>query len=132
MKAELKTSDLRLGNYIQVEGKISKIDGIQPHWVWFDNISSSNMDNIEPIPLDEAWLINMGFKDNKPFLLFSKKYHQIDFNVFSWETPVGQSNGVPADEFYIIINGSILILNTVHQLQNLYHSLTREELTVSM
>ena len=118
MKAELKTSELRLGNYIQVEGKISKIDGIQPHWVWFDNISSSNMDDIEPISLDEAWLIKMGFEKRGDTGQYFIGNQTISIN----------DNGYM---FWLGDSGFGKLIKTVHQLQNIYFTMNETELTVS-
>lgn len=134
MKAELKTSELRLGNYIQVEGKICKIDGIQPHWVWFDNISSSNMDNIEPIPLDSDWLLKLG-------LISSGNERQLLFELPKFIQEKCQADsGYKKSAFFFNNRHDInsymdcqtrRAVKYVHEIQNLVFALTGEELTIS-
>lgn len=56
----------------------------------------------------------------------------VDFNLFSGATIVGVASGVNADQFYMMINGVLHIIYTVHQLQNLYHALTGKELDFTL
>jgi hypothetical protein len=72
----------------------------------------------EPIPLNEQWLLNFGFEKNIYTELFKKNGHQIDLSVIKCLFYLTET----ADWYKEI--------EYVHQLQNLYHALTGEELTL--
>ena len=125
----MKANELRLGNYVKITGSTVRLDSAMK--LAFILEEDGEYTRTAPVPLNQDWLLKLGFERQELFLLYYKKHNQVEFNIFSWETPVGQSNGVPAGEFYMMINGIIHIINSVHQLQNLYFALTREELTIS-
>ena len=117
----MKANELRLGNYVCVTEKyplkvkiINDEAGIMS--TVSDNsifITTASLLAFKPIPLTEDWLLKFGFKKD---------------NNFTWvdlEMELMQRE----DGFWIWL-GADLYLKHVHQLQNLYHALTRKELTI--
>lgn len=114
-------NELRLGNYVNCifsENDYSRIAGITEEHPYIDEITYDYLgwEEIEPIELTEEWLINFGFKENttswtfiyvpnycKPVKLI--KYHN-----------------------RLYFNGKCI--HEIHQLQNIYFTLTGEELTL--
>ena len=111
----MKASELRIGNWVKslTHGIEYKIDFI---------FESPMMNEIQPIPLTEEWLLKFGFK--KEGQLYVKDFF-------------GDYIGVDADDFSVgtyafgrIAHAPQPTLMNVHQLQNLYFALTGEELTI--
>lgn len=136
----MKAQDLRIGNWIYIGEKqtqivandITAISGedkcvsIKPDWERM----------FKPIPLTEEWLIKFGFvKDEDMFCwnhphdeqgcIVSDCRHQ-SLSVISNKDSVCFGEGFYVETYY-----SYIKLEYVHQLQNLYHSLTGEELTIN-
>jgi len=97
-----------------------------------ENSEKVPYDWAEPIPLTQEWLKRFGFEDNRikhkhnPYndvdtiiCVYRGNMQQVGFAM--WR---GFSNGIPNDQ--IKYDG----IEHVHQLQNLYHALTGEELTL--
>lgn len=132
----MKASDLRIGNRIMfiidgtpvtVAGEISSISKMKFR-VESDPLTFYDLDECTPIPLTEAWLVKFGALSDEPstpFFIVSmpRNIGEIRVNpkngmtwLRHWSQPAGLMN--PESLFY------------VHQLQNLYHSLCGEELTI--
>lgn len=132
----MKAADLRIGNYLECEvldGEIM-IDGFNPivqiRTIEFDYQSeeyfclNTNSDHIylghyKPIPLTEKWLIDfemtsLEFKDR----YFIKDDFSIDYNRVhkNFYFNIGYDYGV--------------MIEYIHELQNLYFALVGEELTL--
>ena len=127
----MKATDLRIGNYVifksiqmvtlNQNGKYENYE--EPHQLHQIQISSNDFEYIEkgqseyrPIPLTEEWLLKFGAKELKPKRGFLK-----DFVLKTVRIELSNSGN-----FYYKNSG--FILESVHQLQNLYFSLTRKEL----
>jgi hypothetical protein len=123
----MEVKDLRIGNYIQYKkGHLSKVDCIDI-MDEFGTVTVSGLDSkyidgsyslehFEPIPLTEEWLIKFGYDDlsdrNENVIAYAKdSVHTKGF----WFRP---------------IDGYTRKLEYVHQLQNLYHALTGNELEI--
>ena len=110
----VKASELRIGNLIEFRNNIEppQIVKITPRW-----FRSSMMDDDfelneywHPIPLTEEWLVKFGFE-------FKNGYgYKFKFGYIS------------KSDFYWMYHGICIKLQYVHQLQNLYFSLTGKEL----
>jgi hypothetical protein len=107
----MKASELRIGNYVQLEGlkrpiRVSIIDTTE----------TSTDTKAKPIPLTEEWLLKFGFK---------KDFNGYYFGLLSFS--ITRNN-----EFMICVNDrpTETICYSVHQLQNLYFALTGKELTL--
>lgn len=123
---EIKASDLRIGNYVlyehTIEGKlINIIDWIDLRWISKDHLEFNKF--YKPIPLAEEWLERFGFEkqDNN----WKRLSICNDWTYLYWERLAGVE---------LSVNKRSCMLphiNYVNQLQNLYHTLTGEELTIN-
>jgi len=124
----MKSTELRIGNLVAHKhlkgGVLYDYDSIT---FIVENAISINsakhvgrtIDSVKPIPLTEEWLIKFGFE-------YKEMYYQSEYLV------------ALNDCFMIIerVNGLFYVdapnneLKHVHQLQNIYFSLTGEELTI--
>ena len=133
----MKASDLRVNNYVSVKESELKsfLDdyGLQGIENSFEVVSIDNvylnilidgleceyyLSDCEPIPLTEEWLKRFGF-DFTP----SEYYVKNDFSCFFGFTDETAGKIIFASNFK-----KRIIIKYVHQLQNLYHALTGEEL----
>lgn len=124
----MEAKELRIGNYyIDIDNGITEMSGHELYQMAVgENLGVISVNEYNPIPLTGDWLIKLGFK-----LLeyrVNEIYSHPTFNM----------------HFYIYKNGRIRLsmvkgvfdekvmkrLKHVHQLQNLYHALTGEELTI--
>jgi len=119
----MKAAELRIGNYVNAEHKMYGEKYIVVESVGFDSINISFrrylIENIEPIPLTEEWLLRFGFEElkNKFYTKGRMSYHA----KYGWkilEKWVSGWLGVQEIKY-------------VHQLQNLYFALSGEELTLN-
>lgn len=123
----IKTSELREGNYVNVVGKNSfNISGIirvedvisncginlhHDHWL-------HDLKDIEAIPITDEWLSRIKW-DNSLFQITDFTVIVFSFGSF-WINIAGNSNKKPRR------------IEFIHQLQNLYFTLTGEELIISI
>ncbi len=134
---QLKVSDLRVGNWVDSERGLVQIATLE---LWdnrigvkspcFKNFVWCRCQGIKPIPLTEEWLLRFGFeiydsgRHNSP--------HAIKETIRL--SGIGGYNGDVeefkiTDKIYWFLSGyEHTEIQYVHQLQNLYHALTGEEL----
>ena len=114
----IKANELRIGNFVTAircdnSQIIDQVKQLHESYV----MTKFDWDKVEPIPLDEEWLLKFGIKLNKSF-------YNYEFEIEKWK-----------DEFIMTISfnhesgGFVIGLKHVHQLQNLYFALTGTELT---
>lgn len=110
----MKASELRIGNWIQWS-----LTGIE---IQMDGMLWNDLDQFIPIPLTEEWLERFGFERS------GSTYRMGKFKYIVSELPKGETGY----GFFIMYGAFELDIKPryVHQLQNLYHSLTGEELTI--
>lgn len=119
-------NELRINNYVYYNNEHNEIGIITKlitdiitdiNYVGINNRIDVHYLNkhINPIPLTEEWLLNFGYwkLDNKD-IHFVTKGHTI------WK----------CDNLFMCDKNG-LIIKSVHQLQNLYFALTKEELTLN-
>lgn len=118
----MRVEEIRIGNET-LNGKVVAIssgDVILVHDGFQSWSSKDLVDGVEPIPLTEEWLLKFGFKKEWG------KLYQIEANYF----PVFMDDNVTwyysADCYHYTGKA----LEYVHQLQNLYFTLTGEELKI--
>lgn len=117
----MKAEELRIGNLLETTN-----NGIA-HVTWgvIKDIESGDR-YYKPIPLTEEWLIKFGFKSQSDFFI-EKNYYTLKLpkKIFDYD------NSLTVCDKNIIFGyyGSIKI-EYVHQLQNLFFSLTGEELEI--
>jgi hypothetical protein len=119
----MKATELRIGNYVYKyypSGiEIEAVNEINSYFVNGIGISA-----IEPIPLTEEWLLKFGFEDNQ--IRNNGLYLRVEFHL---ETIIFWA-GIEDEDLTIESEIPLAYIHHVHQLQNLYHALTGEELTI--
>lgn len=116
----MEAKELRIGNFVNLEGEIINIDLDYFYW----EIEGNGLLHLtEPIPLTEEWLLKFGaekvtYDDGSGYYLALR--HK-DFSVFYEE-----GWGVYLDIYEVIIK-----LEYVHKLQNIWYALTNEELKIN-
>lgn len=118
----MELNELRIGNYIAPLGKgITQVEGM---CTWDSLIQSSNfaqrgIEDFEPIPLTEEWLVKFGLEYKSPFGYRIKMGSYIKDDL--------ETNG-----YFFRWNGkTIKLMHYVHELQNIYFALTGEELKLN-
>ena len=117
--------ELRIGNKVYLYGSIATIEPVD-----FYGIGIA-IKKGKPILLTEEWLLKFGFSENENDVL------QIETTLMPLSITL--SDNYPDEKYkawvyedeksrYHIISNNI---KHVHQLQNLYHALTNEELTLT-
>lgn len=111
----MKAEELRIGNYVYDEGDLTT-------YIQITSIQEDNTEWLQPIPLTEEWILKFGWYKHEliegSFRKEGKPYDQFQI---AWR------NGILT---YYIVWHQLVPLKYVHQLQNLYFSLTGEELTI--
>jgi len=121
----MKASELRIGNYVSQNGEeIHGIVSLTIHRFQMGQIK------LEPISLTEEWLLKFGFvnidKGNNNFITYTDSEHN-----YYLQIDVRKKDGK-----YLILDNSfddlrafsMIDIEYVHQLQNIYYCLTGEEL----
>ena len=110
MSENLNCNEVRIGNFVNMKSK-------NRFYIIDRGQDIDECEDFNPIPLTEEWLLKLGFVKND----FDSHYEKDEFHIEVWEKDfVFRWN-----DFNIDIN-----LNSVHRLQNLYFTLTNEELTL--
>lgn len=132
----MRAREYRIGNYVTVRGVIQFIIGIDSNNDWnvedglgvFEtirtNVNPMNMSKdgllyvseAEPIPLTEDALLGFGFEVKSASVT-----HNYSYNIGFFVLTNGLRNNISYDGYGIVY---------VHQLQNLFYSLTNTELTL--
>lgn len=123
-----ETKELRLGNYVDlikvhkkylekkgVDVSLFKVSQINRHAIHINNKARVDVGILEPIPLTEKWILKLGFKYNSFTTFYELKDVQIE------------NEDVGTFAFYYK-TFKINSLKYIHELQNLFFALTREEL----
>lgn len=131
----MNAKDLRIGNYVRLKKNVTIDENIVV--VTVDNLNSYPLFN--PVNLTEQWLIDFGFEkwtwcdDSAIIPLYFGNHLYCRFFNDQWHIKtikVGRDkNGFygKSQSKYLLPKGKI---KHVHQLQNLYHALTGNELTL--
>ena len=118
----MKSTDLRIGNLVLCCGKVEKIDKLIGDAIYCGVSDDPANETIEPILLTEDWLLKLGAK--KEVLSAGSAIGLYD----SYSIGDNELSHVFTN-MWGIIGAGCKPMKYVHQLQNLYFSLTREELT---
>jgi hypothetical protein len=119
----MKASELRIGNYISPLGvgidRVLFIDA-RDNTIECENFSERPIEDFNPIPLNEEWLVKFGFKkiggkESYLWVLNGFELSEISSGFF---IEFGSDNKKTFFPLYI------------HQLQNLIYALSGEELTI--
>jgi hypothetical protein len=116
----IEPHELRIGNWVNLEGNVLQVDGRVICDVWMEEFAS-----IDPIPLTEEWLLKLGFINTPKWPDDDCTWSHGGFLHFRIDM------GVPAQEAYLdLYEGTSKYIQYVHQIQNLYFALTGSELTI--
>jgi hypothetical protein len=129
----MKANELRIGNLVIYEQTthfitlVDRLGFIETRWL-NQNIDESDyrcsIGAIKPIPITEEWLLKFGFKESdEGFMKIKtrKKSIYLEINLRDKRTILFSSNHYYNDIYHV---------KYIHQLQNLYFSLTQKELTL--
>lgn len=128
----MKASELRIGNFIKISNTITKVEGFSE---WDNIVQSSNfaerkINEFEPIPITEEWLLKFGFGNITEQCAFKS----INIKTFCKSFTVKGCNEQQTIFIELGTRGWTFkrvgypLYNYVHQLQNLYFALTGDEL----
>ena len=122
----IKPQELRIGNYVfDIDGDVLQVGEILNIGVKFKNTSlGSRYEKINPIPITEEILLKFGFEIEKT------NTHIIAYNDYGYQHELEINKEYKHESWRIEqYKGGYRHLYFCHQLQNLYFSLTGEELT---
>lgn len=129
---EIQSKELRIGNFVSHFGFTHQVEGIHSkgklgekhrHVVLETGVETFLM-NLKPIEITEEWLLNFGFTK------MIDSYHYSDYcimDIHNGETWLLKEFDYVNAEFVAIGTG----IKFIHQLQNLYFSLTSVELKIT-
>jgi hypothetical protein len=123
----IKSEELRIGNYYEVDGAIYKVSGIEKNSFRGEMIQKAtgmrtNGGRRQPIELTGQILIKCGFSKNIDYKLYLDDCYLVSDGEEVWAAK--EFNDM---EFTFSIGYSYL-----HQLQNLYYCLTGKELEIKL
>lgn len=126
----MKAQDLREVSLILYNGLDYKLSDVCDNYEHINDAVNNGI--IKPIPLTEEWLLKMKF--SKIGGIFKLSINQLNHGNWVFAIGLDGSFGIYQNE-YAFTRGSSFSnetkINSVHQLQNLFHSLTCEELTIN-
>lgn len=88
-----------------------------------------NINQIDPIPISEDWLHKFGFIKHSKFDVYS----QLDVHIGNKYYQLSVQNQISfTDDWSVLLDGYLpaIQIQYIHQLQNLYFTLTGEELRI--
>jgi hypothetical protein len=132
----MKPTDLKAGNFVLHYDEIITVDGIDDIDVFNTETGDIPLHSVSPIPLTNQWLELFGF--NKIEIetddVYSKVIHKaggLDLKkLIVYLESDGYTIGILDNYSYVeVVSLWHLKYQFVHQLQNVYHALTGEDLT---
>jgi hypothetical protein len=134
----MEAKDLRIGNYFNAKKPRHNEKYVIVESIDFYEINSSfrpyKIDDIEPIPLTDEWLVKFGLIKKYLENPFEESGFELkeDGTKFYWWADGGTFNIEinPNGEVWFELYSHYNHIKYVHQLQNLYYSLTGEELVI--
>lgn len=110
-------NELRIGNWVIGNEPFQlRPDGIP---IAYYHEKKNNEPRFKPIPITEEWLIKFGFYKSGDNCYRKGKLKYTTNQIEKGKTGYGS---------YFMFGMEVININYIHQLQNLYHSLTGEEL----
>jgi hypothetical protein len=121
----MKANELRIGNYVFAQSsKLVRQNKVErTRVVQIQSVNYQTANKYDPIPITEEWLVRFGFSDKK-------RIYQGTADV--WRNEGFRISKHKLDNFYVFKIyrsrvGEVKLMH-VHQLQNLYFTLTETEL----
>lgn len=114
----MEIENFRIGNYYQSDKYVKQVE---PY-----TFDCYKHEGIEPVILTEEWLVKFGFKEH--FLAMNCRFFRLgDFELQNHREYDDDSDIICYDE----IKNKSLYLPYVHQLQNIYFTVTGQELVTN-
>lgn len=134
----MTANELRIGNIVHCPGQILPITAIDSDReldskaacsVRLGSLVATWLDQLKPIPLSKEWLSRAGF--DKRIVRIDRHGGEDWFDIST--VMVNDDVDNPEWRYLFTMNGgSLIVVQYVHQLQNLYFALAGEELTISL
>lgn len=119
----IQSKELRIGNLLQFGEQICKVYHIEQDYFYVMLEDETSLKNtfaeIEPIPITEEKLLEFGFE-----YITSGIFKINEFMVVKWNNELCEYRSYYANR----IPKEIVYLKFIHELQNLFFSLTKQEL----
>jgi len=117
----MKTTELRLGNYVKTKRTgfgICVVNSISYFSIGLSSFYGEpfKIEEIESIPINENILLSMGFENST-----DEMFIYTDRETFYWRKFEG----------HLEVMGEKYFIKNIHELQNLYFTITGKELTVN-
>jgi hypothetical protein len=134
----MEANELRAGNWVNHSGVWSHRDFNQStdfQWDFSDWYAlgecTMSLDDVNPIPLTEEWLLKFGFSDKE----YKNGFIGIDFIGGNMIMDFALTKPLIKGEWqtcyvYELSDYRFVKVNYLHQLQNLFFALTNQELTI--
>lgn len=119
----MKSNELRINNYVLVNGEPYKIDALE---IYEEEIVDPL--HPEPIPLTTEWLERCGFRHRNESEGVDRYFIGTNPVTNDWLFDIVK---IDHYNYFFYRNGHFKIYH-LHQLQNLYHALTGEELKITL
>ena len=127
----MKASELRIGNWVEIQGLESKIilvdtEGCICENEYCEDFENNNItQNLQPIPLTEEWLKRLGFEKDEEY----DESGLVDYRLTLMKNSLEFVSFWNSEEITSVNQPQTGVdVKHVHQLQNLYFALTGEEL----
>jgi len=130
----MEANELRIGNLVKRLGKTTiiksiNIDEFNEYYISNSNFDQLKVNQIEPIELDDIWLLLFGFDEvfHKTYQMIDSPFDYLHSIYFEFRSEYFGEN----DDFICGDYDQCIHINMpkyVHELQNLYFALTRTEL----
>jgi len=130
----MKASELRIGNWVSFQGKAERLYEFDNSLTLLEFDTSTGgtwgaavpHEGLTPIPLTEEWLLKLGFEKTEALNFDNTTAYEIP----SWGRVALKDGELQSDQYYFL-DGLTQPIKYVHQLQNLYHALTGNELSTT-
>tara|TARA_R110000822_G_scaffold158970_1_gene298474 strand:+ start:1535 stop:1882 length:348 start_codon:yes stop_codon:yes gene_type:complete len=112
----MKANELRIGNWVNVLDRDYEVTAVLERGINCGLVGCL-YSLVKPIPLTEEWLLRFGFENVLNVGIYRKGALDVDY-----------AGGLECLSFSIIDSNYDFTIKHVHQLQNIHHALTGEEL----
>lgn len=114
----MKVEEVRIGNWVKMGGLPEQVNNITTI-----DVNGYSINRYEPIPLTEDILLKCGFLKNT---MFGYNEH------FIYRKGNIEITALYNCDFAIVIHETSRVFHYVHQLQNLYFSITNNDLKIEL
>jgi hypothetical protein len=125
----MKANELRIGNYVNIEGDVVKVKEIYEkgiHYTYGEYESYATEDFIQPIELTEELLVKLGFEGEMYEICLHTDDFNIAVNLIEIRVDIAYYGNCEAE---LCIKYNVKYL---HELQNLCYCITGQELNIEL